>query len=217
MFSRQPPTSVIIVSPMLLQREAWRALLSDQPQIEVREAVSDVEALAKLVPLPHPSAILLDYPTLRLDLVRHAVSLAPGCGAVVLAQDHVHEDMVSLLQLGASGCVSRNDSLAHLTSSLIAAGRGEIIIPAEHAPAVLTSLAERQASASAPGDALSEREIEVLQWLAQGLTNKETAQALFLSVRTVEAHLRSIYSKLGVSSRTEAVLWAVRNGYGSSR
>jgi DNA-binding NarL/FixJ family response regulator len=216
-FSHQRLTSVIIVSPTLLQREAWRALLANQPQIQVKEAVSDVETLAKLVPPPHPSAILLDFPTLRLDMVRQAVGYAQGYGVVVLAQDHVHEDMVSLLQLGACGCVSRNDSLAHLTSSLIAAGRGEIIIPTEHAPAVLASLAERAASASSSVDALSEREIDVLQLLAQGRTNKETAQTLFLSVRTVEAHLRSIYSKLRVSSRTEAVLWAVRNGYGPSK
>src|SRR5574341_1518288 len=98
MFSRQPLTSVIIVSPTLLQREAWRALLANQPQIQVQEAMPDVEMLAKLVPPPHPCTILLDLPTLRLDMVRQAVGCTPGCGVVVLAQDHVHEDMVSLLQ-----------------------------------------------------------------------------------------------------------------------
>lgn len=217
MFSHPPTTSVIVVSPTLLQREAWRALLANQPQIQVKETVSDIESLEQLMPLPAPTTILLDYPTLRLDVVRQAVSQAPGCGVVVLAQEHVHEDMVRLLQLGAGGCVSRNDTLAHLAGSIIAAGRGEIIIPATHAPEVLASLADRPDRAGIPTDALSEREIDVVRLLAQGLTNKETAQALFLSLRTVEAHLRSIYSKLDVSSRTEAVLWAVRNGYGPTR
>ena len=62
---------------------------------------------------------------------------------------------------------------------------------------------------------LSERETEVLRLLAQGHTNKDIAQALILSVRTVEAHLRNIFAKLGVNSRTEAALWAVQHGYGA--
>jgi DNA-binding NarL/FixJ family response regulator len=63
-------------------------------------------------------------------------------------------------------------------------------------------------------ESLSEREVEVLKFLAQGLTNKDIAQTLFLSVRTVEAHLRNIFGKLGVRSRTEAALWANKHGYG---
>ena len=58
------------------------------------------------------------------------------------------------------------------------------------------------------------QETEVLGLLARGLTNKDIAQSLMLSVRTVEAHLRSIFGKLAVGSRTEAALWAVRHGYG---
>jgi DNA-binding NarL/FixJ family response regulator len=60
---------------------------------------------------------------------------------------------------------------------------------------------------------LTEREREVLNFLAQGYTNKDIAQSLFLSVRTVEAHLRNIYGKLGVTSRTEAALWAVNHDH----
>src|SRR3972149_4536137 len=61
---------------------------------------------------------------------------------------------------------------------------------------------------------LSDREAEVLRLLAQGLTNKDMAQTLMLSVRTVEAHRRSIYGKLGARARTEAALWAVKHGHG---
>jgi DNA-binding NarL/FixJ family response regulator len=62
-------------------------------------------------------------------------------------------------------------------------------------------------------ETLTDHEKEVLTLLAQGLTNKDIAQSLFLSVRTIETHLRNIYGKLNVSSRTEAVLWAVQHGY----
>ncbi|HET7376275.1 MAG TPA: response regulator transcription factor, partial [Anaerolineae bacterium] len=64
---------------------------------------------------------------------------------------------------------------------------------------------------------LTEREIEVLRLLAQGSTNKDIAQTLILSVRTIDAHLRSIFAKLNVRSRTEAALWAARYGYGSKK
>jgi DNA-binding NarL/FixJ family response regulator len=81
---------------------------------------------------------------------------------------------------------------------------------------VLAVLAHGDRTERHPIDPLTEREAEVLRLLAQGLTNKDIAQALIISVRTVEAHLRNIYAKLGVDSRTEAALWSVRNGYAST-
>jgi DNA-binding NarL/FixJ family response regulator len=78
----------------------------------------------------------------------------------------------------------------------------------------LVALARGEAVQEASPAALTSREQEVLKLLAQGFTNKDIAQTLFLSVRTVEAHLRNVYSKLGVSSRTEAAIWAVNHGFG---
>jgi len=209
-------TSVIILAPTLLQREAWSALLMKQPQIGVRTALAEADQLKDFLPLDRPTTILMDYPAIRFDLVRQVLGYGSQCGVVVIVNAHTHEDMVSLLQIGASGCVSRDDSIPHLARSIIAAGRGEIIIPTHYVSAVLASLSERQDLTSIPLETLSERESDVLRLLAQGMTNKDVAQTLFLSVRTVEAHLRSVYNKLGVSTRTEAVLWAVRNGYGTA-
>ena len=78
----------------------------------------------------------------------------------------------------------------------------------------LVAIARGEGVDDAQTEALSEREAEILRLLAQGLTNKDIAQTLILSVRTVEAHLRNIFAKLGVRSRTEAALWAVKHGYG---
>jgi len=103
--------------------------------------------------------------------------------------------------------------VADLARAIIAAGRGEIVLPPAVAVQSLMALAQGQPVEQSLVGPLSERETEVLKLLAHGHTNKDIAQALFLSVRTVEAHLRSIFAKLGVSSRTEAALWAVQHGY----
>jgi DNA-binding NarL/FixJ family response regulator len=104
--------------------------------------------------------------------------------------------------------------VAELARAIIAVGRGEIALPPSIAGRALAALARGESVGGSLIEPLSERESEVVQLLAQGLTNKDIAQTLFLSVRTVEAHLRNIFGKLGVRSRTEAALWATKHGYG---
>ena len=120
-----------------------------------------------------------------------------------------------LLQAGATGCISRDDTVGDLARAIIAAGRGEPVLPPVIASQALLALARGQAVSQNPIESLSEREMEIVRLLAQGQTNKDIAQTLILSVRTVEAHLRSIFARLGVRSRTEAALWAAKHGYGS--
>jgi NarL family two-component system response regulator LiaR len=101
-----------------------------------------------------------------------------------------------------------------LVQAIVAAGRGEIVLPPEWATKALVALARGEMGQERPSPhTLTDREEDVLRLLAQGRTNKDIAQTLFLSVRTIEAHLRNIYGKLAVASRTEAVLWAVQHGY----
>lgn len=206
-------TQVVILSPAALYRDAWRALLSQQPGLHVTGAVGDV---AGLLPLP-PSgalAVLLDVapPAVRAAaLVRQAL---PSAGVLVLVGTYELADVLALLQAGATGCISRDASVGQLARSLIAVGRGEIVLPPALAGQALAALARGTAD-TLPVEPLTEREDEIVRLLARGLTNKDIAQALVLSVRTVEAHLRSIYGKLDVHSRTEAALWAVRHGYPS--
>jgi DNA-binding NarL/FixJ family response regulator len=138
---------------------------------------------------------------------------APDLGLLFLVQDYELSTILPFLQAGASGCISRDDSVGDLARAIIAVGRGEIALPPSIAARALSALARGETGAAGLIEALTDREVEVLRLLAQGLTNKDIAQTLFLSVRTVEAHLRNIYGKLNVRSRTEAVLWAVKQGY----
>ncbi len=207
-------TRLIVLAPAALHREAWRALLSDQPGIVVAGVAGDASGVATLLQPDQPTAILIDLPALQPELARQLKAVAPDCGLLFLVQSYDLAEMVALLQAGGTGCVSRDDSVGDLARAIIAAGRGEIVLPPALAVRALAALARGEPVAAGLVEPLSEREAEVLRLLAQGLTNKDIAQTLILSVRTVEAHLRSVFGKLGVRSRTEAALWAVNHGYG---
>jgi DNA-binding NarL/FixJ family response regulator len=158
---------------------------------------------------------LIDLPLPQADLAQQIKAALPDLGLLFLVQTYELAEILPLLQAGATGCLSRDASVGDLARAIIAVGRGEITLPPEIAARALVALARGETADQALVEPLSEREIEVLRLLAQGATNKDIAQTLILSVRTVEAHLRNIYGKLGVRSRTEAALWAVKHGYGA--
>jgi DNA-binding NarL/FixJ family response regulator len=208
------PTRVIILAATALHRAAWEALLRQQPGIEAWGTAANVDDVAVLVEAGYSSTILVDLPHLSPDFVRQLAQMATYSGILCLVDTYDLAQVVALLRAGAMGCLSRDAAVADLSRALIAAGRGEIVLPPALAAQALAALARGELRAKRPSETLTDREADVLRLLAQGLTNKDMAQRLFLSVRTIEAHLRNIYNKLGVTSRTEAVLWAVNEGYG---
>lgn len=205
-------TRLIIVAPAL-HREAWRGLLAVQPDIVVAGAVDDPEQINPLPPASGPTTLLVDLPSPDVEIVRRLRNRSPECGLLFLVHDYQLAEVVALLQAGVTGIVSRHEPVGDLARAIIATGRGEIVLPPALAAQALSALARGERPAGDLVEPLSEREGQVLRLLARGLTNKDIAQTLMVSVRTVEAHLRNVYGKLGVGSRTEAVLWAVRHGY----
>jgi DNA-binding NarL/FixJ family response regulator len=209
-----PPTQLIILAATTLYRAAWQALLSQQPDIVVVGASGDLSDISPLLQAGQPATLLIDLPPLP-SLMPQLKTLASVPGLLFLVDSYELDQIVPLLQAGITGCLSRDEPVAELARAIIAVGRGELVLPPAIAARALAALARGETGArDGLVEPLSEREIEVLRLLAQGLTNKDMAQTLILSVRTVEAHLRNIFGKLGVSSRTEAALWATRHGYG---
>lgn len=207
-------TQVVIFSPFELHRAAWLALLTGQPGIEITGSLANIEDIASFQPVAGPLTLLVDVQTPHPDFVQKLHIELPGCGLLFLMQDDQLEKIVALLKAGATGIVSRNQAAGDLSRAIIAAGRGELVLPAKIAIQSLLFLAGNDPAQNGLLEPLTSRESDVLTLLAQGHTNKDIAQALFLSVRTVEAHMRTIFGKIGVRSRTEAALWAVRQGFG---
>jgi two-component system, NarL family, response regulator LiaR len=210
------PTRLLIYAPAALQRAAWRALLSDQPDISIDGELTEPARLTMLLQPDQPNTLLVDLPAPQPNLIQPFRDVDPKFGLLVLVPSYDLSEIIPLLKAGATGCLSRDETVGNLARAIIAAGRGEIVLPTGIAMQALTALA--RGVPIGPEDLiepLTDREVEVLRLLAQGLTNKDIAQTLILSVRTIDAHLRSIFAKLNVRSRTEAALWAVKHGYGS--
>ena len=204
-------TNLVIFCAATLPRAAWAALLETQPSIFVTQTAVSITDLTQQT--KSPTAVFIDTPQLNEPFIRQLATAVPHAGLLFLVDSYDSNSLVTWLQAGATGFLDRNASVPDLARAIIAIGRGEIVLPPQLAPQVLRLLARGGVKEERPLDSLTEREKEVLTLLAQGLTNKDIAQTLILSVRTIEAHLRNIFSKLQVQSRTEAVLLAVHHGY----
>src|SRR4030067_476725 len=200
---------VVILTEPRLRRESWRALLQAQPGIRVVAWVGEAGGLAELDAPDQGVALLVDLEDPAVETLRIAARLRPAWGALVIMRTYDHREIAPLLRAGAMGVLTRDSSVAELVSGLVASARGELVLPGSLTGEVLADILGTPSSDAEAPPVLSPREDEVLRLLARGQTNKSIAQDLLLSVRTVESHLRAIYAKLHVASRTEAVLWAV--------
>lgn len=208
-------TSVFVLAPASLLRAAWSALIDAQPGLQVIGAAAEPPQIGTFDATWWPHVALLDEPA-PIDMVQQCRQRLPTTGVLALVDGYQLSPILALLQAGAVGVLARDEPTSSLVRALVAVGRNELVLPAPIAVQALAAMASSPNTTVPTRANLSEREQEVLRLLARGATNKDIAQALFLSVRTIEAHMRSIFDKLGARSRTEAALWAVRHGYGLS-
>jgi DNA-binding NarL/FixJ family response regulator len=206
--------SILIVDDHTVVRDGLNALLSAEPGMKVVGTCGDgQEALAQAEEL-RPDVILLDLVMPKMDGVQATIEIKkvfPEARILVLTSFAENHQVFSAIKAGAIGYLMKDTS----SEELIQAIRDTY----ENRPALGPNIARKlmndiqSTDGVRPGDnALTEREVDILQHMALGQTNQEIADELFLSERTVRTHVTNILAKLGLSNRTQAVLHALRQG-----
>jgi NarL family two-component system response regulator LiaR len=211
------PIRVLLADDHAILRKGIRALLSTEPDVEVvGEAGDGAEALAQAEALK-PDVILMDLVMPRMDGIeatRQIVARQPGARVLVLTSFVADDKVFPAIKAGALGYILKDTGPNELVRAIRQVHRGQQTMEAEIARKVLFELA--QPSRQPPTvDPLTARELEVLRLLAQGKSNRELAEELVLSEMTVRTHVSNILGKLHLASRTQAALYALKEGLAS--
>lgn len=215
--------SVVIVDDHPIVRAGMRAVLDTAADIEVLgEGECGADALG-LVKQHAPNVLVLDVnlPDQNgLDITLQLCALGTSTAILILTAHDEPELVFSLLESGAIGYVLKDDALETLAGAVRAAARGDSWLSPTVASQVVRRAVQREQAqpseagiTSPPETHLTPREMEILKLISQGLDNTAIAQKLMVTKRTVQNHISNIYGKLGVTSRTEAMLFAIRCGW----
>ena len=205
------PIRVFVVDDHLMIREGLRLILESEPGLEWVGEAEDGEVFLAAVAEAAPDVVLMDVRMPRmggLETLRILKKRAPDIGVVMLTTFDEEEQLVAAVRSGARGYLLKDVDRETLFRSVRAVARGEALLDSQ---ALETVLAGEADAGGGHESALTQREDEVLRALVEGASNKSIARSLEISERTVKAHLTSIYEKLGVQSRTEAVARALQD------
>lgn len=211
---------ILLADDHVVVRQGTRQLLEREADFNIVGEAGDGEEAVRLASELKPDVVIMDVAMPRLsgiEATRQIKAHLPATIILVLTGYDYDEYIFSMLEAGAAGYLLKNVTGDELVSAVRAVYAGEPMIH----PAVLRKMMMRfktlPPAASVPPihapPPLSEREMEVLKIAAKGMSNKDIAQELFISERTVQAHMRSIFNKLGVGSRSEAILYGLKKGW----
>lgn len=209
---------VLIADDHGVVREGTRQILDQEPDIEVVAEAADGEEAVKQTASSHPDVAIIDISMPRMDGIeatRQIKASYPQVAVLILSAYDDDQFVFSLLEAGAAGYLLKSVRGRELVTAVRAVFGGESVLHPAIARKVLNRFVPRSPGATPPKptEVLSEREMEVLKLATRGLSNQDIANELCLSLRTVQAHLGHIFNKLQVSSRTEAVVRALKGGW----
>jgi DNA-binding NarL/FixJ family response regulator len=199
-------------------RKGTRELLESYPGLKVVGEAADGREAIECAKRTRPDVILMDVsmPVMNgIEATKEIKTILPSTAVLVLTSYDDDAYVFALLEAGAAGYLLKNAREDELLRAVRAVASGESVLHPAVAKKVLSRFSSQPAATQGGPreEALSPRELEVLRVAATGSTNKEIARDLDISPRTVQVHLANIFSKLGVGSRTEAVLYAIKRGW----
>jgi DNA-binding NarL/FixJ family response regulator len=209
---------VLVVDDHPVVRQGLRSFLSSREGIEVVGEAADGEAALGELRRLRPDVVLMDLVmpgTGGVAAIRRITAEYPEVRTLVLTSFSSEDDVIPAVAAGAVGYLLKDVAPAELEAAVRAAFRREATLSPEVMTRVMAEVA-RSSATTAELDGLTPREIDVLRLLAAGRSNRALATELYVSERTVKAHVSNILAKLHVTDRTQAALWAVRHGLGPS-
>ncbi|WP_424246093.1 DNA-binding NarL/FixJ family response regulator [Elusimicrobium posterum] len=218
MSEKKKKIRIVIVDDQTLFREGIKDVLSGEKWLEVVGEGADGEQAVALAKKLKPDVILMDIKLPKLDGISATRKIRqenPDINVLMLSSFEDESHVLDAIQAGANGYLSKMLPVSELLNSIKTFTSEGLMIPQQLMGKLLHGL--RKMGDATPSQALlTKTEIKVVDLLGKGLSNKELAQELDCSVKTVKNHLNSIFHKLDVSSRTEAVVKAIEKGIISS-
>jgi two-component system, NarL family, response regulator LiaR len=209
------PVTVLLVDDHSIVRQGVRAYLDTLPDLQVvGEAGSGMEAI-RLAAEQAPDVVLMDLVMPGMDGVeatRQLKQASPRSQVIVLTSYHQDEHIFPAIRAGALSYLLKDVGPAELAEAVRKAARGEAVLHPQVAARVVQELQGASRDALNPFTDLSGRELEVLKLIADGASNEQIAEKLVISEKTVKSHVSNILSKLHVADRTQAAVYAWREG-----
>jgi NarL family two-component system response regulator LiaR len=207
---------VLIVDDHQVVRQGLRTFLELQDDILVVGEAGDGQAAVTMTRQVNPDVILMDLVMPRLDGIeatRQVKSLGGSTKVIALTSFAEDDKVFPAIQAGASSYLLKDVSPDDLVSAVRAAFRGEARLHPDIARKLMEQVAHQTSQLREPyKEDLTERELEVIRLVADGLSNQEIAARLTISEKTVKTHISNILGKLGLSDRTQLAIYAIRHG-----
>ena len=209
---------VLIADDHIITRQGIRRLLEDEGIFTIVGEASDGEEAIQMTRTMNPDIVIMDINMPMVNWIQATIQIKKYCPAIPILILSAYDDDEYIFELagaGVAGYLLKTASGDELIRAIKAAINGESVLDPVIANKLITHfrLSNVNTHKEAISESLSTRETEIIKLAAQGLSNQEIAEKIVTSKRTVEGHMRSIFNKLGVGSRTEAVIYGLKKGW----
>jgi two-component system, NarL family, response regulator LiaR len=204
--------SVAVVDDHDMVRKGIISYLETEPKILVVGEADSGKRAVSLVKDTRPDVVLMDLLMENgtgIEATREILSFYPECKIIIITSFYDDEQVFPAIEAGAFSYMLKTATASEIIKAIEKAARGEAVIEPKVANRMMDRLRGQERK---PHDELTERELDVLKCIGEGMTNQQISEELYIGVKTVKTHVSNILGKLGISDRTQAAVYANRNG-----